>query len=201
MLAYLYTMSRFIIFLVSVLVLCAAVLPHAEGRRDESQSRAPRGGRHSGSLSHVARALQEAGYLSELQARPRAKHYIFFCSASWCGICQQMLPQVLQEYETNIRKNRNVELVLLNYDYTEQAAREYMAHHAAVLPGVQGNALKLESKPTFKYIPACFIVTDKGELVAQGGGNLALEWKNEIQKTGGKGKTRLQKKRARRSKR
>ncbi|MBP3499317.1 MAG: hypothetical protein J6J97_04440 [Akkermansia sp.] len=135
-----------------------------------------------GKLSPVAKALKEAGYLSEHQAKPRAKFYIFFCSASWCGICQQMMPQVIEQYEQKISQNEDVELILLNHDQTTEAAREYMKQHAPMLPGAHVYALQLEAKPTYKYIPACFIMTARGELVSAGGGDVFLNWETEIQK-------------------
>lgn len=138
-------------------------------------------GRCCGKLSPVARALKEAGYLSGLQAKPHARFYIFFCSASWCGICQQMLPQVIEQYEQKISRSEDVELILLNHDQSPGAGREYMEQHAPMLPGVLVHTLRLAAKPTYKYIPACFIMTTGGELISAGGGDVFLNWESEIQ--------------------
>ena len=138
-------------------------------------------GRCSG-LSPVARALKEAGYLSAHQASPRARFYIFFCSASWCGLCQQMLPQVIEQYEQKISRREDVELILLNHDQTPEAGRKYMEHHAPTLPGVMVHTLHLAARPAYKYIPACFIMTAGGELISAGGGDVFLNWETEIRK-------------------
>lgn len=181
---------RILSILLSIAVLTSWV-PRTEAAPGTSTgSRKVKPERCSGKLSPVAKALKEAGYLSEHQAKPRAKFYIFFCSASWCGICQQMLPQVIAEYEQEISRRRDVELILLNHDQTPEAAREYMEHHAPMLPGVQVHSLRLETRPTYKYIPAFFIVNDKGELITVGGGNVLQNWKKEIKRRPGSGPTR-----------
>ena len=193
MLPSVFRMRRFIIALASLLTLCALVSPCAEAQRETSsvaKTRKTKAIRYGGKMSHVAKALKEAGYLSELQAKPRARFYIFFCSASWCGICQQMLPQVIAEYEQKICRRKDVELILLNHDQTPEAGREYMEHHAPMLPGVQMQNLRLESKPTYKYIPACFIMNDKGQLITVGGGDVLLNWEKEIKRKPGSGPNR-----------
>lgn len=131
-------------------------------------------------LTPVARALKEAGYLSEREARPQAKFYIFFCSASWCGLCLQASPQVIAEYEQKISKREDVELILLNHDENPDVGHDYMKQHAPMLPGVMVQSLKLPARPVYKYIPTCFIVTAQGEIISVGGRDVFLNWENEI---------------------
>lgn len=130
----------------------------------------------------VARALKEAGYLSEREARPQADYYIFFCSASWCSLCLQASPQVMAEYEQKISKREDVELILLNHDANPDDGRAYMKQHAPMLPGVMVQTLKLPARPVYRYIPTCFIVTAQGEIISVGGRDVFLNWENEIRK-------------------
>lgn len=136
----------------------------------------------AGNLSVVAKALAEAGYFTETEAKPRAKTYIFICSASWCGPCRALMPQIVEEYEKNIKKNKSVELVLLCADRTEEDAKKYIEHYDTEMPGVMKKAVQLENMPSTPGIPWCIYMTAKGELISSGAGNKVLNWQTEIKK-------------------
>lgn len=135
-----------------------------------------------GSLSPVAQALEDAGYFTETKARPKAKFYIFICSASWCVPCRQLMPQVVEEYEKNIKKNKNVSMVLLGYDRDMEKAKEYIEHYETDMPGVLSKAVQLENRPDIPGIPWHFILNAKGELVTVGAGSKVLDWAEAIKK-------------------
>ncbi len=135
-----------------------------------------------GNLLPVPKALAEAGYFTETEARPRAKVYIFICSASWCGPCRALMPQIVAEYEKNIKKDKSVSLVLLCHDRTEEDAKKYIEHYDTDLPGVMAGAVQLENKPQISGIPWCFFMNAKGELISSGPGNKVLDWKTEVKK-------------------
>lgn len=138
-------------------------------------------------LSPVARALAEAGYFTESEARPKARFYIFICSASWCAPCRALMPKVVEEYEANIKKNKSVSLVLLGYDQDAASALRYIEHYETDMPGVLGSAVQLENRPEMKGIPWCFILNAKGELIHSGFGQTLLQWKDLIKNKPQKG--------------
>ena len=133
-------------------------------------------------LSPVAQALAEAGYFTETEARPKAKFYIFICSASWCGPCRALMPQVVEEYEKNMKKDKTVSMVLLGHDDTEEEAKKYIDHYETDMPGVLSKAAQLPNRPDIPGIPWYFILNAKGELVSVGAGSKVLNWKEEIKK-------------------
>ena len=135
-----------------------------------------------GALSPVAKALEEAGYFTETEARPKAKFYIFICSASWCGPCRALMPKVVEEYETKMKKNKNVSMVLLGYDSDDDAARKYIEHYETDMPGVLSKKVQLENRPEIPGIPWYFILNAKGDLVSVGAGSKVLDWEAEIKK-------------------
>lgn len=131
----------------------------------------------AGKLSPVAQALADAGYFTETEANPKAKVYIFICSASWCGPCRALMPQIVEEYEKKMKKNKTVSLVLLCADRTEEDAKKYIAHYETDMPGVMKKAVQLENMPDLGFIPACVYMNAKGEVLYSGAGNKVLEWK------------------------
>lgn len=135
-----------------------------------------------GALSPVAKALEEAGYFTETEARPKAKFYIFICSASWCGPCRALMPKVVEEYEKKMKKNKNVSMVLLGYDSDDDAARKYIEHYETDMPGVLNKKVNLENRPEIPGIPWYFILNAKGDLVSVGAGSKVLDWEAEIKK-------------------
>ena len=143
----------------------------------KNKKKAKRGG-----LSPVAQALEDAGYFTETEARPKAKFYIFICSASWCGPCRALMPQVVEEYEKKMKKNKNVSMVLLGCDSDDESARKYIEHYETDMPGVLNKKVQLENRPEIPGIPWYFILNAKGELVSVGAGSKILNWEEEINK-------------------
>ena len=135
-----------------------------------------------GALSPVAKALEEAGYFTETEARPKAKFYIFICSASWCGPCRALMPKVVEEYEKKMKKNKSVSMVLLGYDSDDDAARKYIENYETDMPGVLSKKVQLENRPEIPGIPWYFILNAKGDLVSVGAGSKVLDWEAEIKK-------------------
>lgn len=181
-------MKHLILAITLMLGLCTWCLPTANAQDRKAKAtkvkkdkKAPRRKSTAG-LSPVAKALAEAGYFTETEARPKAKVYIFICSASWCGPCRALMPQIVEEYEKNIKKDKTVSLVLLCHDRTEEDARKYIEHYDTDLPGVMGEAVQLENKPQLPGIPWCFYMTAKGELISAGAGSKVLDWKTEVKK-------------------
>ena len=180
-------MKHFFLAMMLMLGLCAWSLPEASAKDTPAKSAKAgkaktRKPKKVGNLLPVPKALAEAGYFTETEARPRAKVYIFICSASWCGPCRALMPRIVEEYEKNIKKDKSVSLVLLCHDRAEEDAKKYIEHYDTDLPGVMGGAVQLENKPQIPGIPWCFFMTAKGELISAGAGDKVLDWKNEVKK-------------------
>ena len=183
-------MKHLFLAMTLMLGLCAWSLPVAKAADDtpraaktkKSTKDKPAKKKKVGNLPPVPKALAEAGYFTETEARPRAKVYIFICSASWCGPCRALMPQIVEEYEKNMKKDKSVSLVLLCHDRTEEDAKKYIEHYDTDLPGVMASAVNLPNKPQISGIPWCFYMNAKGELISSGAGNKVLDWKTEMKK-------------------
>lgn len=172
-------MKTLILSLALMLGLCCSVLPQVQADDNEPARTKVKKKKKSG-LSVVAQALEDAGYFTETEARPKAKFYIFICSASWCGPCRQLMPQIVEEYEKNMKKDKSVSMVLLGCDSTPEEARKYIDHYETDMPGVMKKAVRLPIPLDNRGIPWCYIVNAKGELITAGAGNKILNWKTEI---------------------
>ncbi len=181
-------MKHIFLAIALMLGLCTWCLPTAQAQSNKAKAakikkdkKKPKRKSMAG-LSPVAKALAEAGYFTDTEARPKAKTYIFICSASWCGPCRALMPQIVEEYEKNMKKDKTVSLVLLCSDSTEEDAQKYIGHYDTDLPGVMHKKVKLENAPGIPGIPWCFYMTAKGELISAGAGNKVLNWKEEVKK-------------------
>lgn len=174
-------MKTLILTIALMLGLCCSVLPQVQADDNEpAKTKVKKKTKKRGKTNPVADALAEAGYFTETEARPRAKFYIFICSASWCGPCRALMPKVVEEYEKNMKKDKTVSMVLLGHDSTEEEARKYIEHYETDMPGVLSSAVQLPNRPQIPGIPWYFILNAKGELVSVGSGNKVLNWKQEI---------------------
>ena len=179
-------MRHLILTLTVLLGLCTWSLPTVFAQDEETPSettkKKEKSKKKTTAYSPVAKALAEAGYFTETEALPKAKVYIFICSASWCGPCRALMPKIVEEYKKKIKKNKQVSLVLLCYDRNEEDAKKYIEHYDTDMPGVMASAVQLENKPEIPGIPWCFYMNAKGELISAGSGNLVLSWKTEMKK-------------------
>ena len=178
-------MKHILTTLAVLLGVCTWSVPQVMAETDEpaiTKKESKKKKKKSGNLSPVAAALAEAGYFTETEALPRAKVYIFICSASWCGPCRALMPQIVKEYEKNIKKNKSVSLVLLGYDQDEEAAKKYIEHYKTDMPGVLAKKFNIENKPDIPGIPWCFYMNAKGELISVAAGSKVLDWKTEMKK-------------------
>ena len=63
----------------------------------------------------------------QLNGKPnmKAEYYIYMYSASWCGYCVQCMPVAMDAYK-KMKSSRKVELVIINGDKSEGAAKDYL---------------------------------------------------------------------------
>ena len=168
-------MRRFFVGLLLGISVLGGGMLMPEARADKPTSKQSRG------MTPVAQKLEAAGYFTESKARPGAQYYIFICSASWCGPCRALMPQVVKEYEDNMKRDKSVSMVLLGCDSDVPAAQKYIEHYKTDMPGVLKSAVNFENAPQIAGIPWYFILNSEGALVSSGAGPRVLEWKTLIE--------------------
>lgn len=127
--------------------------------------------------SAVAAAAENVTMLNG-QVNPNAQVYFYLHSASWCGPCKALMPEIVKEYKK--MKKKNVEIILIGHDHTPEAAKSYLEHYEAGFPGVlfsSADAQKLPAITSPAGIPTATIVDAKGNVLYNGPGKGALEWK------------------------
>ena len=129
----------------------------------------------------VVTALEEAGYFSRKKAKPTAEYYIFICSASWCPPCRKLMPHIVKEYKSNIRRNPKVDLILLGGDKDEDECKKYLKHYRADFPGLHARKqINLPDFPQIQYWPFAIFVDADGKVITSGHGQMVLEWKEHL---------------------
>ncbi len=107
----------------------------------------------------------------------KADYYIYLQSASWCGPCVALMPDVVKEYKKFKRKK--IELILVCADKTEDDAKNYVKKYKAGFPMV------MSTQGLLGYaggggIPNATIVDADGKQIAKGNGRIILDWKKTI---------------------
>ncbi len=108
-----------------------------------------------------------------------ADYYIYLGSSSTCPPCRALMPKVVKEYSK--MKRKNVELILVGSDRTEEAAIKYAEDYKVKFPAVhymQAGALLGRVQAT--SLPNVTIVDADGKALASGGGDVILNWKKTI---------------------
>lgn len=117
------------------------------------------------------------GGVDFISGRPvkNARYYIFLHSASWCGPCRALMPQIVAEYRKLRRKK--VEIILVSGDRTEADAKNYVREHQVRFPAAMPTAVANVPgyQPPSAY-PSAIIVDNHGRVVRQGHGRIILEW-------------------------
>ncbi len=126
----------------------------------------------------VARALPKVKWAS---GRPnkKAEYYIYLQSASWCGPCRAEMPHIAEEYKA-MKKDGRVELLLISFDRSEGAAKNFMSNHKATFPMVLKTGKGVNKLPGFtmaRGVPSATIVNAEGKVLASGHGSLVREWR------------------------
>lgn len=141
------------------------------------------GGAASGQAAAPEKVADALGKLKMFNgsANPNAKVYIYLQSAGWCGPCQREMPVIVQEYE-KMKQDGRVELVLVSYDRTEEAAKAFLAKHNAPFAAVMKDDEGLSSLPGYSKasgIPRLIMVDAKGNVLCSGHpGRFLASWKD-----------------------
>lgn len=117
----------------------------------------------------------------------KADYYIYFYSASWCGLCEKIMPQVKEAYREMQRTNQpKVEIILLGVDKTAEEVAAYRKEQKLPFYTVFARDKEVQMIPGFysvSGIPFCVFVDKHGnQFHSELGGEAILNWKKTIEK-------------------
>ncbi len=121
-------------------------------------------------LSPVAAALSELTPISGAFNKD-ADYFIYLYSASWCGPCRQVMPQIVRLYKETLSKDKRIEIILIDFDLSEEEAKKYITHYSADFFATMGRNPKVNSLPgayQVRGIPHCIAVDKNGNKIFSG---------------------------------
>lgn len=104
------------------------------------------------------------------KASKKALVYVYLQSASWCGPCNQEMPEVAKTYKA-MKKDGRAEIILIGGDQTEDAAKKFLKKYKAKFPGILATAVNAAELPGFtpaRGIPHATMVDGEGNVLADG---------------------------------
>ena len=104
------------------------------------------------------------------KASKKALVYVYLQSASWCGPCNQEMPEVAKTYKA-MKKDGRAEIILIGGDQTEDAAKKFLKKYKAKFPGILATAVNAAELPGFtpaSGIPHATMVDGEGNVLADG---------------------------------
>lgn len=137
----------------------------------------------------MAKAIESTTFLTDKKPDTGAKYYMYLASASWCGPCRRVTPNLVKEYP-NMMANKDVEVILLSCDRTPEAAREYLKHYDAPFSALMYKSDEARGLPGYPKdiigIPHIVVVDAHGKMLYRGHGLRFADWKTEIEKANAK---------------
>ncbi|MBQ3239553.1 MAG: hypothetical protein IJB00_00035 [Akkermansia sp.] len=115
----------------------------------------------------------------------KADYYIYLFSASWCGPCKAIMPDIAQKHYPEMQKTRNpkVEIILLGMDQTPEGVGQYRDHYKAKFFAVHQKDPMVRQLPGFNSpggIPHCIFVDKEGNTIKSGHGSIIANWKSIV---------------------
>ena len=116
----------------------------------------------------------------------KADFFIYLFSASWCGPCKAIMPDIAGKHYPEMRKSKkpSVEIILIGKDQTPEGVGEYRDHYKAKFFAVHGKDPAVKQLPGYTEpngIPHCIFVDKKGEVIHSGHGSAIGNWKNIVE--------------------
>ena len=123
------------------------------------------------SLSTVAKALSEIPAVCG-SFNKDADYFIYLYSASWCGPCRRIMPEIAKFYKNNLSKEKRIEIILCNADISENEAKKYVEHYGVdfytVMSRDNSAVAKLPGAYRVRSIPHCIAVDKNGNRIFSG---------------------------------
>lgn len=126
------------------------------------------------------------GKLKTFNGKPnkKAQVYIYLQSASWCGPCNQEMPEVAAAYK-EMDKDGRAEIILIGHDQTEDGAKKFLKQYKAKFPGILVNGKGVDKLPGFRMaqgIPNAIMVDAEGNVLASGFPSSVIpQWKQAVE--------------------
>ena len=111
--------------------------------------------------------IKSSGKTVDTQLALKGKMVAFYFSASWCGPCRSFTPTLVKFYKKAARK-KNVEIVFVSSDKTEEAMKTYMKKMpwlAIDFNEKERTAFKNEMK--VNGIPTLIVFDENGKIISK----------------------------------
>ena len=101
----------------------------------------------------IPKVVDALGKFKVFNAKPnlKAEYYIYLYSASWCGFCQQCMPDAVEQYK-KMKASRKVELILICGDKSEGEGKSYLKSKKLKSPAIMFSELQATQ---FQGLPGC----------------------------------------------
>ena len=134
----------------------------------------------------VAAALRKVKTQTFGMFDPKADYYVFLFSASWCGPCKAIMPDIAGKVYPEMQKTKKprVEIILLGMDQTPEGVGQYRDHYNAKFFAVHQKDPAVRQLPGYTSpggIPHCIFVDKSGNKIHAGHGSALMNWKNIIE--------------------
>lgn len=127
----------------------------------------------------VVQALKKVKRVSG-RVNQKAIVYVYLQSASWCGPCRKIMPEVVKMYK-EMRKDGRVEMILVGHDHSPEEVKAYIEGYKCKMPAISKDGKNVEKLPGFSVaggIPDAIIVDANGKLLGRGYPTIVLpNWK------------------------
>lgn len=138
-------------------------------------------------LTAMQQAFEGVKWATDKKPNLRAKYYIYLISASWCGPCQRLMPDIVKAYKTDMKEGRLVEVILTACEQNMNGVPAYLAKYNAGFPGIHISApevarfIGFDKNDMRKGIPFVVICDNNGKVLDKGHSAFA-SWKETIKK-------------------
>ena len=93
-------------------------------------------------MSSIGEEFSKVKTINKKKIKLEAKNFIILYSASWCPPCRAEMPHVVTLYKEKISKEKDLELVLVSFDQSKEAALAWAEKEDMPFPIISRESLK-----------------------------------------------------------